>query len=162
MKIYRGDTAIADVLITDQSYRSFSIMGDDYVVLDFYLKTEIDFEKNDYCNAFGERFSLIEKPVPEMIKGILHYNIKLYNTYKELEKVKVFLYDTARDLSKSEFPFTCTPSDIVQLIVDNMNSVQGGIWSVGNVIVGEAKTITISNQSCLDLLASAASEWDTK
>jgi len=162
MKIYRGDTAIADVLITDQSYRSFSIMGDDYVVLDFYLKTEIDFEKNDYCNAFGERFSLIEKPVPEMIKGILHYNIKLYNTYKELEKVKVFLYDTARDLSKSEFPFTCTPSDIVQLIVDNMNSVQGGIWSVGNVIVGEAKTITISNQSCLDLLASAASEWDTE
>ncbi|MFZ6038626.1 MAG: hypothetical protein ACOYU1_10425 [Bacteroidota bacterium] len=162
MKIYRGDTAIADVLITDQSYRSFSIMGDDYAVLDFYLKTEIDFEKNDYCNAFGERFSLIEKPVPEMIKGILHYNIKMYNTYKELEKVKVFLYDTARDLSKSEFPFTCTPSDIVQLIVDNMNSVQGGIWSVGNVLEGETKTITISNQSCLDLLISAASEWDTE
>jgi hypothetical protein len=137
-------------------------MGDDYVVLDFYLKTEIDFEKNDYCNAFGERFSLIEKPVPEMIKGILHYNIKLYNTYKELEKVKVFLYDTARDLSKSEFPFTCTPSDIVQLIVDNMNSVQGGIWSVGNVLEGETKTITISNQSCLDLLISSASEWDTE
>jgi hypothetical protein len=137
-------------------------MGDDYVVIDFYLKTEIDFEKNDYCNAFGERFSLIEKPVPEMIKGILHYNIKLYNTYKELEKVKVFLYDTARDLSKSEFPFTCTPSDIVQLIVDNMNSVQGGIWSVGNVLEGETKTITISNQSCLDLLISAASEWDTE
>lgn len=162
MQLFRGVTVHADVKVTDESYRDFTVMGEDYLVLDFYSPDEIIFQKNDYCFAFGERFSIVEKPVPTLVKGVYHYNFKLYNTYKELEKVKVFLFDAARDLTQADFPYTCTPSDLVQLIVDNLNAVQDHVWTVGSVIAGDAKTITISNQNCLELLTAAASEWETE
>jgi hypothetical protein len=162
MQIYRGETAIAEVKITDDSYRDFAIMGDDYIILDFYSVEEIEFRKNDYCFAFGERFSIVKKPVPTLKKGIFYYNFKLYNTYKELEKVKVFPYDGNRDLTQSEFSYTCTPLQLVQLIVNNLNAVQNHVWTVGDVIDGETKTITISGQNCLEVLTSAASEWKTE
>ncbi|MEN6423271.1 MAG: hypothetical protein ABFD76_15130, partial [Smithella sp.] len=137
-------------------------MRDDYLVVDFPSDTQIDFQIDDYCWAFGERFSIIEKIIPTFQKGIFYYNFKLYNTYRELEKVKAFLFSGTRDLTQSDFSYTCSPLQLVQLIVNNLNAIQTHNWAVGTVISGDVKTISISNQNCLELLSSAASEWQTE
>jgi hypothetical protein len=166
MNIYRDESStniiVLDAKITDESYRTVAVGGDDYLVLDFYTKLEVIFQRGDFVIWQGETFSIYRKPVPVMRKGVYHYNFKLYNNYKELEKVKVFFYDTARDLTQSDFPYTCTPAELVQLVVNNLNAVQGFTWSVGQVVNEGAKTITISNQNCLEVLSNAASEWNTE
>lgn len=162
MQIYRGSTLILDVQVTDEAHRSFSLSGDDFLLMDFYTKQEVELQRNDTVTAFGETFSITKKPVPVMKKGVFHYNFKMWNTYKELEKVKVFLYDTARDYTQSEYPYTCTPLELVQLLVNNLNAVQSHSWQVGDVIDDESKTITINNQNCLEVLSNAASQWQTE
>jgi hypothetical protein len=162
MLIYREGIEVHDVKATGASYRDFTLMANDTFILDFYAEDELDLQVGDYIEAFGERYSIEELPVPNMEKGIYHYNLKLYGTYKELEKVKMFLFDTARDLSQSDFNYTCTPQQLVEMIVNNLNAVQDYGWQVGDVIVADIKTISISNQNCLEVLANAASTWETE
>lgn len=162
MLIYRGISSIYEVKATDASYRDFTLMSNDTFILDFFSAEELDLQVGDYVLAFSERFIVEELPVPVLEKGVYHYNLKLYNTYQELEKVKMFLFDTARDLTQSDFNYTCTPLEIVQMIVDNLNAVQSYNWAVGDVLVADVKTIGISNQNCLEVLTNAASTWKTE
>lgn len=162
MLIYRNSSVIHDVKASDASYRDFTLMSNDTFILDFYEADELDLQEGDYVLAFGERFSIVELPVPVMEKAVYHYNLKLYNTYKELEKVRMFLFDTARDLSQSDFNYTCTPLQLIEMIVNNLNAIQDYGWQVGDVIISDTKTISIANQNCLEVLTNAASTWETE
>lgn len=164
MDVYRGNSVFLSVKATDNSYRDFTLMGDDVFVLDFYNETELALQIGDYVYAFGQRFSIVEESVPVLEKGVYHYSLKLYGTYKELEKVKAFYADVnGRDLTQSEFSYTCTPAELVLMLVRNLNSVQpDNNWQVGDTLVAEVQTISISSNNCLEILSTAASQWETE
>jgi hypothetical protein len=162
MKIYRNAVEIADVKATDSSYQDASIMGDNSITLDFYSITQVNIHKGDYCTAFGEQYAVKERPIPAIERGVYHYNFKLVGSVYELEKVKMFLHDGARDLTRSEFDYTCTPNELIQMIVRNLNSVQSFGWVVGSVVAGDVKILSFSKQNCLEVLQNAAQEWDTE
>ncbi|HAZ04549.1 MAG TPA: hypothetical protein DD458_01190 [Prolixibacteraceae bacterium] len=162
MKLYRNSTEIADVKVTDQSYQDASVMAENSINVEFFSQTALDIRKGDYCTAFSVRYTVKERPIPAMKKGIYHYQFKMYAPIHELEKVKLFLYDSSRDLTKSEFSYTCTPAQLLDMIVANLNAVQPFGWTAGTVITGDVKTITISNQNCLEVLQNAATEWKTE
>jgi hypothetical protein len=162
MKIYRSGTEIADIKPTDDSWMDLSVMGDNTVTLEFYSATQIDLLPGDYIVAYSQIFAIKQRPIPTVKRGVYIYNFKLYSTEAELEKVQMFLHDGTRDLTRSEFDYTCTPSQLVTMIVNNLNDVQPFTWTVGNVIDSGVKTISISNQNCMEVLQNAANAWNTE
>lgn len=140
-------------------------MGENSINIEFDSLTVLDLRRGDWCVVFSKRYSVIDTPIPEIRKGVFHYNFKMYDTQSELEKVIVFVYDSERDITNSDFPYTCTPSELVWLLVRNLKAAQpNNDWQVGTVLYGEAKTITFTNINCLQALQSAVSEsnWDTE
>lgn len=163
MIFYRNSVQIADVQITDESYQDISIGGENAVRIEFYSLAFTDIRKGDYTYAFNKLYFVKDKPIPTKKKGVYYYDFKVYGTEFLLEKVIMFLFDVSRDLTQNDFNYTCSPTELVQMIVNNLNDVQpANNWTVGTCLIGDVKTITINNQNCLAVLKNAASEWETE
>ena len=159
MIIYRNGTQIADVKPLDSSYVKRAVMAENSLQFDFYSTTAITILRGDYCTAAGTQWIVSETPLPELIKGCYKYSVKFLSTREELDKCIL------RQFGSSEVVYTCTPLEFLQLVVDCMQALQPTKgWSVGTCISDDAKTVSFSNQTCLQALQNASSEnmWNTE
>jgi len=159
MKLYRNVTQIADVKPLDTSYIKRAVMAENSFQMDFYSKVVVNIKRGDYCTAFGSQYFVSEAPIPELVKGVYKYSVKMTSTREELEKCIL------RQFGSSEVVYTCTPLEFLQLVVSCMQVFQPTKgWTVGACITGPVLTVSFTGQTCLQAMQAVCGEdyWNTE
>lgn len=157
----------AGVLKTDfspsaNSTWSHKTMTENVLNLTFALNEYVALDVNDYIDIGTTRFKLIEPYKPTQ-KNKMHYeyNVKFYGMESQLKNIMCLkLVDASYE---SEYSLTDSPISHVQLIVDNINRIEGGdVWTVGDVIAGENKVVEYKNLKCFDALNTLVDAYETE
>jgi hypothetical protein len=59
MKIYRGNSVLADVELDDKSVYKYTLMGDDLIDLNFTLSRAVLFDVGDYIVYNNQNFKIV-------------------------------------------------------------------------------------------------------
>lgn len=166
MKLYFDNTNI-DLILTDQSNRTRTLMGDDSLTLHFQLPYDqhgeyIDIPVGAWC-YYPEGTEIkytLEKP-QNFKKN--HSRDFEYTLILEGEQAKLKRYKF-RDIGsrKLKFSLTAKPEEHLKMLIDNLNKRDTG-WKVGNKCVDAAeKTLSYNHTTCLDALNMMAQEFNTE
>ena len=158
MKIYNSlGVEIADVVVSNDSYRFRKIMGENALTLKVELFTHTDIPIGSYCDFQGERYTLLK---PQNITKHNSRNFE-YTIIFEAAISKLGMYKL-RDFSKRlKFSLTEKPERFLQLIVDNLNE-RDSLWSVGTFIDMSEKVISFNHNYCNEALKMIADEFQTE
>ncbi len=139
-----------------------ALMGDHQITLVFELNKYKEFTIGDYINYGGIPYTLGKLPqVKKLSTKLYQYNAVFQHPKYEMLKVIYMLFDNTSTPLQGEFALTGTPEDFIDLLIANMNRISSG-WSKGEVIEGDYKTLSFSNEDCLAVLSKIASEYDTE
>lgn len=146
----------------DNSKQQKTVMGDNVLNVAFTLPRPVDFDVNDYVDFCGERYTLLQKPLPRQVCTIEYeYSLNFYGVENELGKALCFLQDG--ESLDSDFSLTDSSAAHLQLVVDNINRIKGSNdWKIGSVISSDYKTITYEGIDCLTALNLIAETFETE
>ncbi|MCE5320097.1 MAG: carbohydrate binding domain-containing protein [Bacteroidales bacterium] len=149
---------IADVDVSDDSYRHKAIVGENILTLYFSLPEYAEIPVGSYCDFKGERYTLtLPENLKRQGKRNLEYTLVLESDQHLLARHKV-RNPTDKRL---KFPLTAKPIEHLQLIVDILNTMDGG-WSIGTCIDGVEKEIAYSHTFLSDALRLQADTFETE
>jgi len=171
MQIYRNLNPILTILPSASSQYTKAVMGEETITLAWEQAAHVDLLLGDYVEYNGVRFTLNKPIVPKKIAtNSWSYTAVFQAPIYELTKTAYLLFDNTDTPAQGEFPLTGTPLTFITLLVSNLNralappSGGGGApqWFIGDVIDGEAKQLTFSNEKCFDVLSKLADEYETE
>jgi hypothetical protein len=159
MKIYNAaGVEILDIQADDKSYLYKAIREISSLTLYFKSVSFIEIPLGSYVEFLGETYYL-EDPQNFKKHGSrnFEYTLVLDSAWVRSGKYKV------RNIvdGRLKFDLTATPSDHLQLIIDNMNLRDPG-WSVGLCIEATEKLISYNHIYCKDALEALANEFNTE
>ncbi len=143
---------------------SYSVMGEEQVVLSFELNNLFDLQIGDYIVFDNITFTLNKLPtIKKLSSQHFRYNCIFQAPLYELAKVNYLLFDNTNTTPQGDFSLTGTPDTFVDLLVANLNRVFGANkWQKGAVVKGKAKTLSFSTESCFSVLERLAKEYKTE
>ena len=157
MQLYFNSTHI-DILPTDESYRYRSIMGEHTLTLYFSLPTYTDIPTGAWCEFANERYTL-NQPAKIVKHNTRHFE---YTLTMDSEGVNLKNYKFRNPNDKTlKFPFTASPRDHIQILVDCLNMIDSG-WQVGNCIEASEKLVSYNHNNCLEALEMIAKAFETE
>lgn len=161
MKIFSpSNIELYDIQVDDRSVRYRSIMNDDSLTLFFSLPGTVTIPLGSYVDFEGRRYTLF---YPEHFKKHntrnFEYTLTLHGNREILKRFK--FKDTASTPYRLKFPLTAKPVEFITRIVQNMNLHDSG-WSVGTCVDAPEKLISFNHESCFDVLARLAQEFNTE
>jgi len=159
MKIYNSlGVEIADVIVSDDSYRYRAIMGENALTLTFPLPTFIEIPVGSYCDFQNERYTLLR---PQNFKKNssrnFEYTLILESASGVLSRYK-FRDSTSKRL---KFSNTARPQEHLEMLVWNLNQRDSG-WSVGIYVDSVEKVISFSHTDCSEALRMIAEAFNTE
>lgn len=158
MKIYHNDIEVLDVEVSDESMRHKAIMGENSLTLYFSLPEYVNIPIGSYADFKAERYFLVR---PENLKRVSRRNIE-YTLTMHSESYSVAKYKMRNLADKRlKFSITAKPDEILQLIVDNLNTRESG-WSVGACIDAPALTLSFNHTYIADALRQLAENCNTE
>jgi len=158
----RNDVDTISVKITDDSYISSAVMGDCTAYIEFFSEEPVDIIPGDSCIIFGAQYFVKDQIIPTRDVSRLKYQLTLYGTVHELEKVIYFISDSTGEGITSDVSWDCIPLEFLTQLIVNLNRVQPDAgWTAGDCLDAESKTITLSDNNCREALQSAADLFDT-
>lgn len=146
----------------DTATHDKEIMNDSVVSLSFKLYEYIPLQINDYIIFEGERFTMLEYYIPELISTVEYsYQCKFHGIESELKKAKVLnMVDGENEMS---FSFDGTATQHLKIICDNINRIKGGHdWQPGEKVESGKKNIEYNNMFCFDALSEIAKAFETE
>lgn len=164
MKILRSSVEILTLNPSLSSKYTQSVMGDETVTLQWEQPTLTALQIGDYIDYAGIRFTLNKLDQPKKVAtNSWQYTAVFESPLYDLLKANYMLFDGTATPPQGEFPLTGTPLTFITLLVANLNRVAGSVvWFVGDVVDGEAKTLTFSNEKCYAVLSRLADEYETE
>lgn len=160
MIIYNPNgTILWDDDVDDNSYRLRELMSNHRVVIYVSDVDKIDFKVGCYLDYQGIRYT-IRKQSSVTKQNNRHLS---YEVVFDAPEIIVTNKRTVRHISthKLKFPFTGTPKDHAQLIVDNLNAIDSG-WSVGECIEAPHTLISYNHTKCWDALLMIKDAFNTE
>ena len=159
MKIYSPTgTELLDITPDDSSYRYRAIMGENSLTLQFSLVAFIEIPQGAYCTYEEETYTLER---PENLKMQNSRNFE-YTLQMEGPQAKLALWKFRNPVDgRLKFSLTATPSEHLQMLLDNLNDRDAG-WTSGPCIEGEAKTLSYNHNTCAEALTMIAEAWETE
>lgn len=158
MKIYHNDIEVIDVEVSDESMRHKAIMGENALTLYFSLPEYVNIPIGSYADFKAERYFLVR---PENLKRVSRRNIE-YTLTMHSESYSVTKYKMRNLADKRlKFSITAKPDEILQLIVDNLNTRESG-WSAGACINAPALTLSFNHTYIADALRQLAENCNTE
>ncbi|WP_047789452.1 phage tail protein [Tenacibaculum mesophilum] len=159
-EIKRGATLIATV--RPEGSITTKIMGEELVSMTFTLADNIVFKTNDTVVVYGNTYYLLNEPIVEKRNTKEYrYQLQFAGIKYELSKVQLFFPDADNNLTVSEFSITGTANQMLNLIVQNANRVQGG-WSLGVIDNLDGKQVDFNGHNCLTAISKIAEEFDAE
>lgn len=156
------ETLIKTIKPDDSSTQVRKAMGENQLNITFEMNEFVVFKINDYCNVFGEKFQLFE--LPQVTKGSQYYfkySMVLKNSFFVLHNYQYLFYDNTNQLRESDFSLMGNAETFVDLLISNANRVGSG-WVKGEVQSTVYKVLDFSKESCYNILARLAEEFETE
>lgn len=157
MKIYKDEVEIFDIVVSDESYRYRSIMGDNSLTVNFSVSGYIEIPVGSYVDFQGARYTLY-KPQNFKKNNTRDYE---YTVIFEGEEAVMGWYKMIDLSGRLKFPYTAKPQEHLQLLVDNLNK-RGSGWSVGSCIDSAEKLISYNHTTLKDSLRQIAEAFNTE
>lgn len=162
VKFYRGAVNILNVNVTDASYVNRNVMGDCTAYVEFMSPEAIELAPGDFTTILGHKYFVKDYPLPLRDVARLKYQLTLNGTVHELEKAIYFIKNSTGIDNTAQTSWFVTPLEFLVQLTENMERLQPDAnWQVGDCMIGESKTIELSNNNCLEALQAAAELWDT-
>lgn len=152
--------SLLDIQVDDDSYRYRAIAQSKRVELHYSLPGHVEIPVGSYVEYQGERYTLW-RPSDLEKRGTRNFGYKVTLGGDE-EILKRYKYKLLSDKPyKLRFTLTAKPGMFVQLLVDNLNLYDSG-WTVGTVIEGVERPMSLNHESCWAVLGRLAQELDTE
>jgi hypothetical protein len=154
LEVYRNGAQKASLPIDESTIFVHKLMGEHKVLCNSIVAEPADIQIGDYIEHDSERFYINTAPRVKKINNITYeYNIIF-------EGEVYFLYNKLYlDEVDADFSYSGQPSDFLQLLVSNINSIQPG-WSIGGATPAELQTLGFSGDSCRTALTKIAQAFD--
>lgn len=158
MKIFKDNIELVDLVVSDESYRYRTIMGENALTLTFSLNTFIEIPVGAYADFQDERYTLL---VPQNFKKNDSRNFE-YTLILESSKSLLGRYKF-RDSSTKKLKFSATakPIEHLEMLVWNLNQRDSG-WSVGECIDSTEKLLSFNHTYCDEVLKMIAEAFNTE
>lgn len=160
--IYRAAMLIEAIKPDPSSSQQKKIMGMNQITLVFSMNHYTNFQINDWCTVFGERYQVNKLPVVDK-KSERHYDYTMVMEAEGMDLAKVlylFLGDD-NSLKEANFSLMGNADTFIDHLITNMLRVSPG-WQKGQVIPTDYKNITFSNDNCFNALGEIAKAFDTE
>lgn len=159
MKIYNpSGVQIADLIVSDESYRYRAIMGENALTLTFSLHSFVEIPVGSYADFQSERYTLLKRQnFTKNNSSNFEYTLILDGAQKLLGKFKFRDSNTG----KLKFSLTARPQEFLEMLVDNLNQRDNG-WSVGAYTDQTEKVISFNHNYCDDALRQMAEAFNTE
>lgn len=150
LNIFRAGLSQYSISINERTLLTHKLMGEHRISVETTTNAPLDIQIGDYIEHDGERYYMNSAPNLEKINNFT------YAYTMEFEGEIYFLYNKLfMDEGQSDFSYHGSPSDFLQLLLTNINSIQPG-WSVASVDVAEPQTLTFSDDTCRTALTRIA------
>ncbi|MDB0602369.1 hypothetical protein PL373_14705 [Tenacibaculum maritimum] len=156
MKVYRGTSEIADVLIDDKTQLKQTLQGENLIQANFVLDSFFDFKIGDYINWRNKRYTIFKQPsVKKIQSNNFQYNFDLESDqYRLLDAI--YMLD-----GQADFSLVGDVEKFANLIILNLNRLAGdGYYQLGLFPVTTVKNLNFQNTNCLTVLQQIAKEFD--
>lgn len=152
--IKRGAATVLSPKIDENSRRSKSLNGADYIIVRFSHDQPVNFYPGDYVDFLTIRYTIREAfPYEKISNRHYEYELRFEGPYYDLEEA-MFILD-----GDSEFFLTGKAEDFLDLIITNL-SRKGGSFSKGAVEDTVFKNLQFNNETCLNVLQRICDEFD--
>lgn len=160
--IMRNQELLVTINPDDASIQRKVVMGDNIVSLQFQDSRVLPFAVNDWCEAFGEKYYLLEKPKrTKLEKYRYEYILTMVAEGHLLTRAQYLFLGADNSLRESDFTLMGTAETFVDLLIANANRVGGG-WQKGQVIDTPFKNLSFSKEDCRAVLSRLAEEFATE
>lgn len=155
MDIKREGTVIYQVSIDESTVFTNQLMGENKVEAQWVSTQELDLELGDYIEIGSEKFYLNFTPQVQKINNVTFRHFVTFEgeVYKLYNKI-------FQDEGDSEFPYFGTPDVYLQLIIDNLNSIDPGwTFDLDLPVTYGPKAMSFDEVSCRVALTSIMEEF---
>jgi len=153
---------IATIKPDKSSAQVKKVMGENLLNISFEDSRYISFKINDYCQVFGETYTLSQLPVVTKQSQFLYkYSLVMYAEYYDLSKAQYLFLGSDNTKRESEFSLRGTANDFMDLIISNAARIGTG-WTKGEVLPTGYKDITFNKENCYDALVRIAEAFNTE
>ena len=163
LKIYnRSGELKLTVSTSSSSTWNQELMKEYSVSVSFTHPSYVMLDVEDYVLLEGVKFSIKKEYKPRQKDTQTYsYSVKFYAPIHDAEQVK-YLHLTDRAYNP-QFSLDGGPREHLQKWVENMNRIYGReVWSIGDVVVADNRTIEYNNVTCWDAATMIAEAFGTE
>lgn len=162
MKIYRGNTELADVFMKNTSYVQEVVKGEHYVSIEFDVLNPITFKINDYVLYNSNRYYIRYKERVRKEETSLGYSytISFYHQMYRLQDFPFYLHGKP-EFKKYSGKYFGTALEVLKLIVASANIEDPG-WTAGECIEDEPMQFDFNDMTCADVLNDVVGKYNTE
>ena len=160
--VYRGIEKIYSLPIDERSIFVKKLMNEWYIEVETISNTALTFQIGDYITYNSENYTIYRLPDIEKInEKALRYTIQ-FESDMTLLNHKLFMWygdELVDNEGVAEFDLNGTAEDFLDLVIKNINKTSSG-WTKGTVDTTTEKTMSFTNEYCLEALVRIAEEFD--
>lgn len=163
LKIYnRSGELKLTVSTSSSSTWNQELMTENAVSVSFTHPFYVPLDVNDYVMMEGVRFSIKKEYKPKQKNTqTYNYSVKFYAPIHDAEQV-MYLHLTDGEYNP-QFSLDGGPREHLQKWAENMNRIYGReVWSIGDVVVADNRTIEYNNVTCWDAATMIAEAFGTE
>jgi len=139
------------------------LLGEDVVSLTVVSAQPLPFVIGDSLRWLGEEYVLNQMPTADKKGGQFVYELQLEGVQYSLLHALYFNTDVTGFFTGGEFSLTGDISLFASVLLNNLNRVYPGQWSLGRVVTNPVvKTLTFSSENCLSVLQKLCQEFGTE
>ena len=159
MTIYDSyNNVLLETTVSDKSSLYCGLDNKDRLTLHFTLDRHVDIPIGSWCNFEGNRYEVMSDADVKMNHTENYdYTVVLSSYFALVSRYKVCNMVDKR----LKFDLVAKPHEHLQMIVDNLNSRDGG-WSVGSCIDSVEKLVSYNHTNCEEALVNIADAFSTE
>ncbi|MBS9774574.1 MAG: phage tail protein, partial [Tenacibaculum sp.] len=155
MRVYRNKKTIIDISIDNGTQLKRTLQGIDMVQSSFVLKEFFDFKIGDCINWRGKKYVInSEVSVKRNKTEEYQYNIDFVSN-QFLMQDAIYMLN-----GENDFYLMANAHKFISSVVENLNRVFGGGYSVGNIPETIYKNLSFKNENCFSVIQKIAKEFD--
>lgn len=160
--IYRGASLFTKIKPENSSIQFKKVMGENQLQLNFRTSQFFDFEINDYCTVFGERYQFNELPIVKKLGTTLYeFQGVMESEASDLGKIQFLFLGSNNILRESDFSLMGDATMFIDLVIANAQRIDP-TWVKGEVIPTGYKNLSFKEENCYNALSKIAEAFGTE
>jgi hypothetical protein len=160
--IYRAGVFFTKIKPEASSIQLKRIMAENQLQINFKLSSFFDFQINDYCSVFGERYQFNKLPIVKKSgTNFYEYQAVMDAEGADLAKIKFLFLGSNNTLREPDFDLMGNSDTFIDLVIMNAQRIDPA-WVKGEVIPTNYKNLSFKEENCYNALAKIAEAFETE